>query len=392
MAVAGVSARRRAARPQPSRPRQSRRRRGGRSARVVPPARSRRVGRSCRGGAPSPTTLADATHCSGAGAREPSPDADPTQPRRTRVQAPQCRRPRRRAEGSPRSRWCGPALAALLVVAGIAWVAYYVWRRARRRARPRGWPTSATGTSSSGSARCSSGWSLAAHPRTPLGRGRGVVVGMLGCFLIGLVWIVVYYVTSQDASVPVIRDLGQLQPARRHRLHGHRVRLRHPAGSDRSPQLWTTPGGVAPVQCRRTAVSPAVDNCLSAVSTAVESPCGQLDDCDSSPQGLSRPGGPETAVTGLDLPAGARLRSGQRPACARDRGDGRQTPTSGRARRPATPCGAAAARRRARVPSTRPPTKPPRWPCQEMNPAPSTVIDDVDGDQRRAAPGRRRGP
>ncbi len=46
------------------------------------------------------------------------------------------------------------------------------------------------------------------HPRAPLGRGRGVVIGMLGCFLIGLIWIVVYYVTSQDGNVPVIRDLG----------------------------------------------------------------------------------------------------------------------------------------------------------------------------------------
>ena len=32
---------------------------------------------------------------------------------------------------------------------------------------------------------------LAAHPSTPLGRGRGVVVGMLGCFLLGLAcWLV----------------------------------------------------------------------------------------------------------------------------------------------------------------------------------------------------------
>ena len=41
------------------------------------------------------------------------------------------------------------------------------------------------------------GLAVAANPGTPLGRGRGVVVGMLGCFLIGLVWIVVYYVTGQ---------------------------------------------------------------------------------------------------------------------------------------------------------------------------------------------------
>ena len=52
------------------------------------------------------------------------------------------------------------------------------------------------------------GLAVAARPSSPLGRGRGVVVGMLGCFLLGLMWIVVYYVTSQDASVPLIRELG----------------------------------------------------------------------------------------------------------------------------------------------------------------------------------------
>ncbi|MGH3510476.1 MAG: cell division protein CrgA [Nocardioidaceae bacterium] len=50
---------------------------------------------------------------------------------------------------------------------------------------------------------------VAAHPSTPLGRGQGVVVGMLGCFLLGLIWIVLYYVTGQNASMPLIRDLGQ---------------------------------------------------------------------------------------------------------------------------------------------------------------------------------------
>ncbi len=49
----------------------------------------------------------------------------------------------------------------------------------------------------------------AAHPSTPLGRGQGVVVGMLGCFLIGLVWIVVYYVFGQSGTLPLLRDLGQ---------------------------------------------------------------------------------------------------------------------------------------------------------------------------------------
>ena len=51
------------------------------------------------------------------------------------------------------------------------------------------------------------GLALFANPGTPLGRGRGVVVGMLGCFLIGLVWIVVYYMAGQPTSIPVIRNL-----------------------------------------------------------------------------------------------------------------------------------------------------------------------------------------
>ena len=44
---------------------------------------------------------------------------------------------------------------------------------------------------------------------TPLGRGRGVVVGMLGSFLIGLVWIVLYYVTGSEMTLPLLTDLGQ---------------------------------------------------------------------------------------------------------------------------------------------------------------------------------------
>lgn len=51
---------------------------------------------------------------------------------------------------------------------------------------------------------------ISAHPSTPLGRGRGVVVGMLGCFLIGLAWICVFYAIAQDtSSVPVFNDLDQ---------------------------------------------------------------------------------------------------------------------------------------------------------------------------------------
>ena len=53
------------------------------------------------------------------------------------------------------------------------------------------------------------GLGLAAHPSTPLGRGRGVVVGMLGCFLLGLIWIIVYYITGQELTLPLLKELGQ---------------------------------------------------------------------------------------------------------------------------------------------------------------------------------------
>jgi hypothetical protein len=52
---------------------------------------------------------------------------------------------------------------------------------------------------------------VSAHKKTPLGRGRGVVIGMLGCFLLGLVWIVLFYFVGQDDSVhiPVMDQLDQ---------------------------------------------------------------------------------------------------------------------------------------------------------------------------------------
>jgi len=59
------------------------------------------------------------------------------------------------------------------------------------------------------------GLSVAAHKKTPLGRGRGVVVGMLGCFLIGLVWICTFYVFADKIaedpnSIWLLGSLGQL--------------------------------------------------------------------------------------------------------------------------------------------------------------------------------------
>jgi hypothetical protein len=51
---------------------------------------------------------------------------------------------------------------------------------------------------------------VSAHPKTPLGRGRGVVVGMLGCFILGLLWICTFYVISDDVSeLAIFNDLGQ---------------------------------------------------------------------------------------------------------------------------------------------------------------------------------------
>jgi drug/metabolite transporter (DMT)-like permease len=53
------------------------------------------------------------------------------------------------------------------------------------------------------------GLTVSAHKLTPLGRGRGVVIGMLGCFLIGLIWIVTFYFVSQGGPIPVMNDLEQ---------------------------------------------------------------------------------------------------------------------------------------------------------------------------------------
>lgn len=52
---------------------------------------------------------------------------------------------------------------------------------------------------------------VSAHKKTPLGRGRGVVVGMVGSFILGLLWIVVFYFIGQEtnAHVPVMDQLGQ---------------------------------------------------------------------------------------------------------------------------------------------------------------------------------------
>ncbi len=55
------------------------------------------------------------------------------------------------------------------------------------------------------------GMILAAHKSTPLGRGQGVVVGMLFSFLFGLAWVVTYYFLGDSLyKVWVMNDLNQL--------------------------------------------------------------------------------------------------------------------------------------------------------------------------------------
>ena len=113
-------------------------------------------------------------------------------------------------------------LALLLIVGGIAWIVYYYTgvRADPTALTKEGNPVGPSGIGFMGDLKKWNyvigvvafflGLVVAAHPSTPLGRGRGVVVGMLGCFVIGLLWICTYYVFSNDLTdLPVMNDLGQ---------------------------------------------------------------------------------------------------------------------------------------------------------------------------------------
>ncbi len=50
---------------------------------------------------------------------------------------------------------------------------------------------------------------VAAEKTTPLGRGRGVVIGMVGCLIVGLIWIVLFYLLGSTGKIPVMNHLGQ---------------------------------------------------------------------------------------------------------------------------------------------------------------------------------------
>jgi drug/metabolite transporter (DMT)-like permease len=110
-------------------------------------------------------------------------------------------------------------VAVVLMVVGIAWIAYYYLAV---RVDPTVFPTPDPGKPAFmakledwnyliGFGLLFLGLLVAAHPSTPLGRNRGVVVTMLACFLIGLLWICTYYVLTGEHldSVPVFNDLGQ---------------------------------------------------------------------------------------------------------------------------------------------------------------------------------------
>jgi len=112
------------------------------------------------------------------------------------------------------------AIAALLVVLGIAWIAVYVVFAqdaanytaglGTKPDNPLPWMADLEKWNYAiGFGMIFVGLAVSAHKSTPLGRGRGVVVGMLGCFLIGLLWIVTFYFVSGNESVPVMGDLGQ---------------------------------------------------------------------------------------------------------------------------------------------------------------------------------------
>lgn len=113
------------------------------------------------------------------------------------------------------------AIAILLVVAGIVWMAVYInlakdaatftpFPGAKKPANPLPWMADlARWNYLIGFGLIWLGLIVAAHKLTPLGRGRGVVIGMLGCFLIGLVWIVTFYFASGTNVIPVMKDLGQ---------------------------------------------------------------------------------------------------------------------------------------------------------------------------------------
>ncbi len=115
-------------------------------------------------------------------------------------------------------------LALLLIAAGIAWAV--IWTLHLHDIAPYDFPKKEPKALIPGMTKLDNwNWAVgfgaiyvglifAAHKKTPLGRGRGVLVGMLGCFLIGLIWICTFYVfadrpAGSDGAIWLLSDLGQ---------------------------------------------------------------------------------------------------------------------------------------------------------------------------------------
>lgn len=112
-------------------------------------------------------------------------------------------------------------LMVLLVVAGIAWITltwrslgldnFDQWSLIPDEEKPRRWVWElGLWNYAIGFGAILLGLIVGAHRSTPLGRGNGVVVGMLACFGIGLLWICTFYLFADDiSSIWVFGALGQ---------------------------------------------------------------------------------------------------------------------------------------------------------------------------------------
>lgn len=103
--------------------------------------------------------------------------------------------------------WVRIIIAAALAAIGIAWIVVYLVVGSNQQKLP--WMYDlANWNWVIGFGLFFIGLIVASNPGTPLGRGRGVLVGMLGSFLLGLAWIVLYYVAGSSGKVPLVTELG----------------------------------------------------------------------------------------------------------------------------------------------------------------------------------------